>query len=97
MPLFWLNYRAPNGRAGVVVVVEAPFLLQGRMKAAVAGLDQGFDYADGHQLDGISALLIPENMIGRLLGESDLRRLLATTKKPPGRKRSGAKRSGARR
>ena len=63
--------------------MEAPFLLQARKKAAVAGLDQGFDYADGHQLDEISALLIPEDMIGRLLGESDLMRLLATTTKKP--------------
>ena len=83
MPLFWLNYRNPDGRAAGVVVVEAQALIATRMKAAVAGLDQGFDYADGHQLDEISALLIPEDMIGRLLGENDLLRLLAATKKPP--------------
>ena len=98
MSLFWLNYRHPDGRAGGVVVVEAQALIPARMKAAVAGLDQGFDFADGHQLDGMSALLISEGMIGRLLGERDLLRLLATTKKPPApsvRRRPAAKRSAA--
>ena len=95
MSLFWLNYRHPDGRAAGVVVMEAQALTAARMKAAGAGLDHGFDFADGHQLDEISALLIPENMIGRLLGE----RGATTTKKLSAasvRRRPPAKRSARR-
>ena len=99
VPLFWLNYRDPDGRAAGVVVMRAQALIAARLKAAVVGLDQGFDFADGHQLEEMSARHIPDDMIGRLLGESDLLRLLATTKKPPApsiRRRAAAKRSARR-
>jgi hypothetical protein len=53
------------------------------MKAAVAGLDPGFE-CTGYQLDDASARQIPHNMIGRLLDDDDLRRLqrMLAAKKP---------------
>ena len=43
VPLFWLNYHNAERRA--VVVVEAEALVAARMKAALAGLDAGMDFA----------------------------------------------------
>lgn len=40
VPLFWLNYRHPDGRFAVVAVAEAAALIQARMQAAVHDLDQ---------------------------------------------------------
>ncbi|HWN48617.1 MAG TPA: hypothetical protein VNO18_02080, partial [Xanthobacteraceae bacterium] len=65
--VFWLNYRHPDGGFAGVAVVEAPALIQARMRAAVYGLDQGLDFTAGHELDEESARQIPEDMIGRLL------------------------------
>ena len=102
VPLFWLNYRHPDGPFAVVAVVEAMALIQARMKAAVTGLDQGLDFAVGHELDEESARQIPADMIGRLLDDDDLRRLerIITPKKPAAlsvRRRTAAKRSVAKR
>jgi hypothetical protein len=102
VPLFWLNYRHPDGRFAVVAVVEAMALIQARMKAAVTGLDQGLDFVVGHELEAESARQIPDDMIGRLLDDGDLRRLerIITPKKPTApsvRRRTAAKRSAARR
>jgi hypothetical protein len=68
VPLFWLNYRDPEGRPAGVVVLESSALIQARMKAAVLGLDPGLE-CEGHQLDEASATQIPNEMIGRLLDE----------------------------
>lgn len=40
MPLFWLNYRNPDGRAAGVVVVESAAPIQARVQSAVYDLDQ---------------------------------------------------------
>jgi len=45
------------------------------MKAAVSRLDEGLDFTGGQELDEASATQIPKEMIGRLLDDSDLRRL----------------------
>ena len=74
MPVFWLNYRDPDGRPAGVVVLESSALIQARMKAAVLGLNSGLE-CDGHQLDEASTTQIPKEMIGRLLDDGDLRRL----------------------
>jgi hypothetical protein len=71
VPLFWLNYHNAERRA--VVVVEAEALVAARMKAALAGLDAGMDFASGNELDEASTAQIPESMIGRLLDDGDLR------------------------
>ena len=59
MPLFWLNYRDPEGRSAGVVVLESSALIQARMKAAVLGLDPGLE-CEGHQLDEASGHPDPE-------------------------------------
>jgi hypothetical protein len=55
------------------------------MAAAVYGLNDGLVFASGHELDDASAHRIPENMIGRLLDDLDVRRLQQALmpKKPP--------------
>jgi hypothetical protein len=97
MPLFWLNYRHPNGRAVGVVVIESGDLLFARLKAALASADHELEFASGHQLDEESARQIPANMLGWLLDDGDLRKLHQTLlkKKPPAssvRRRTAAKR-----
>lgn len=76
--------------------MEAPFILQARVKAALANLDIGLEFASGHELDGVSIHQIPENMLGRLLDDGNLRKLqrMLITKKPPApsvRRRTTAK------
>jgi hypothetical protein len=93
MPLFWLTYRYPqgrvvrypDGRVAGVVVIEAPDLLQARLKAALAGADRELEFASGHQLDPLSAEQIPDEMLGRRLNRGDLRKLhrMLVRKKPP--------------
>ncbi len=85
MSLFWLKYRHRDGRFAGAAVIEATALIIARMQAAVFGLDEGFDFAGGHEIDDASARQIPESMIDRLLDHRDLLRLhrLFFTKKPP--------------
>jgi hypothetical protein len=40
----------------------------------LAGADRGLEFASGHQIDPESAGQIPANMIGRFLGDGDLRK-----------------------
>jgi hypothetical protein len=76
VPLFWLTYRHPDGRAAGVVVIESRSgLLHARLKAALAGADRDLEFVSGHKLDQDSVQLIPANMIGRLLDDGDLRKL----------------------
>jgi hypothetical protein len=49
--------------------------MHARMVAAVSGLDDGLEFASGHELDAESAQQIQEAMIGRLLDDGDLRKL----------------------
>jgi hypothetical protein len=84
--LFWLTYRNSDGSAGGVVVIESRSgLLHARLNASLAGADRQLEFAVGHQLDPLSAELIPPNMIGRFLDDGDLRRLhrMLIKKKPP--------------
>jgi hypothetical protein len=83
--LFWLIYRHSDGSAAGVVVVESPGLLHARLKASLAGADRELEFGSGHQLDPLSAELIPANMIGRFLDDGDLRKLhrMLLKKKPP--------------
>ena len=84
MPLFWLNYRHPDGAAGVVVI-ESHGLLHARLKASLAGADRDLEFVSGHKLDQDSTRQIPANMIGRFLDDGDLRNLhrMRISKKPP--------------
>jgi hypothetical protein len=70
---------APGG-----VVIDSGDLRHARLKAALAGAGRELEFASGHQLDQESAGQIPVKMIGRLLDDGDLRKLLRaiTPKKP---------------
>ena len=57
--VFCLNYCHPDGRAAGVAAVEAHALIAARMKAAVAGLDQG-----------LSTSLLATSLTRRALGIS---------------------------
>ena len=84
VPLFWLNYHHPDGLFAGAAVVEASTLLSARMAAAVYGLNDGLVFASGHELDAESARQVPEDMIGRLLDDGELRKLYTLlVKKPP--------------
>jgi hypothetical protein len=41
--------------------------MHARMRAAVEGIDQGADFAGGHELDPETAALVPVTAIGRML------------------------------
>jgi hypothetical protein len=55
--------------AGLPAWSWKPMPVAARMKAALAGLDVGLDFASDHELDGASSQQIPEHMIGRLLDD----------------------------
>src|SRR5215475_3792667 len=80
-----MKYRHRDGRFAGAVVTEATALIIARMQAAVFGLDDGLDFADGDKIDDASAYRIPESMIDRLLDQCDISRLhrLLLTKIPP--------------
>ena len=50
-----------------------------RMRAALAGLDQG-DFTEGHALDSKTEKQVPKAMIGRRLSGEEAKRLLAKFK-----------------
>ena len=60
MPLYWLCYRHTDQIA--VVIEPAPSLVHARMKAAIAGLDEG-EFTEGHELD--RKWKVAKEMIGR--------------------------------
>jgi hypothetical protein len=84
VPLYWLNYRHPDGRFAGVVVAESYTHIHASMKAAVSGADRGLDFAGVHEIE--SGRQIPVTMIGRLLDNGDVRRLREAImlRKPPG-------------
>ena len=80
-----MAYRNSDGPAAGVVVIESRGLLHARLKASLSGANRGLGFVSGHQLNPLSAELIPANMIGRFLDDSDLRKLqrMLIKKKPP--------------
>jgi hypothetical protein len=74
MPLFWLCYQHNNQ---IFVVIEpAPSLVDARMRAALAGLDEGV-FTEGHELDRKTEKQVPKAMIGCRLSQEEAKRLLA--------------------
>jgi hypothetical protein len=49
--------------------------LMARMRAALAGLDQG-EFTEGHERDSRPAKQVPKAMIGRRLSQEEAKRLL---------------------
>jgi hypothetical protein len=76
MPHFWLTYRDGVRLIGVVII-EAPSLIQARLKAAVSGVDVGAPFAKGHLLGAAIVALVPPTQIGRMLSGNEAAKLLA--------------------
>jgi hypothetical protein len=74
MPLYWLCYRHKDQVS--VVIEPAPSLIDARMRAALAGLDEG-EFTEGHELDRKTEKQVPKAMIGSRLSQEEAKRLLA--------------------
>jgi len=75
MPLYWLCYRHNNG---IFVVIEpGASLIHARLRASLAGLDQG-EFTEGHELSG--KWNVAKEMVGRRLSQEEAKRLLAKFK-----------------
>ena len=77
MPLYWLCYRH-NNRTSVIVELGAS-VVHARMRASLAGLDEG-TFTEGHELDAKTENRVPKEMIGRRLSQDQAKRLLAKFK-----------------
>jgi hypothetical protein len=69
MPLYWLCYRHDHQIS--VVIERGPSLIHARMRAALAGLDEG-TFTEGHELDG--KWQVPKAMIGRRWSQEEAKR-----------------------
>jgi hypothetical protein len=76
MPHFWLTYRDGVRLIGVVII-EAPSLIQARLKAAAGGVEGGAPFAKGHLLGAEMVPLVPPTQIGRMLSGNEAAKLLA--------------------
>jgi hypothetical protein len=77
MPIYWLCYRHDNQ---VKVVIElGASIIHARMRAALAGLEEG-TFTEGHELDDKTEKQVPKEMIGKRLTQSEAKRLLGKLK-----------------
>ena len=72
MPLYWLCYHHNNQIS--VVIEPGASLIHARMRASIAGLDEG-EFTEGHELPG--KWKVAKEMIGRGLSQEEAKKLLA--------------------
>jgi hypothetical protein len=72
MLLYWLCYQHNNQISVVIEPGASP--IHARMRAALAGLDEG-TFTEGHELD--RKWKVAKAMIGRRLSQEEAKRLLA--------------------
>jgi len=71
-PRFWLKYHKPSGHQLFgVIILDSQHLTDARMRAAVEGIDQGTDFAEGHELDPETSALAPATAMGRMLSQEE--------------------------
>jgi hypothetical protein len=70
--LFWLVFK--NGKDITLFIQPGGSLIYARMKAAIAGVDGGFQ--EGHELDADMARKIPKAQIGTPLNQKQATALL---------------------
>jgi len=71
MTLYWLVYRHSN-QISVVIELGAS-LIHARLRASIAGLDQG-DFTEGHELP--SKWKVAKQIIGRRLSQEEAKRVV---------------------
>ena len=74
MPLYWLCYRHNNQISVVIEPGASP--VHARMRAALAGLDEG-TFTEGYELDRKTIKQVPKAMIGRRMSQEEAKKLLA--------------------
>ena len=73
MPLFWLVHEIDGERC--IFIQEAGALIIARLKAAIAGFDDGV-FVEAHMLDAKTARKVPKKMVGRALSPREVSALL---------------------
>jgi hypothetical protein len=71
----WLTYLR-SGKTVGVVVIEAPSLIDARMRAALEAVEAGVDFAEGHEIDATRSALVPAEQLERLLSIEEANQLL---------------------
>jgi hypothetical protein len=74
MPLYWLCYQHNNQISVVIEPGASP--VHARMRAALAGLDEG-TFTEGYELNRKTSKQVPKAMIGRRLSQKEAKKLLA--------------------
>ena len=73
MALFWIVHEIDGERR--IFIQEAHALIFARLKAAIAGFDDGV-FVEAHMLDAKTARKVPKKMIGRVLSPREVSALL---------------------
>jgi len=72
--MWWLVYHRATKTE--VIIVKASSLIQARMRASIAGLDEGASFHEGHELHTAMARRVPRDSIGKMLTSRQAQRVL---------------------
>ena len=78
--MWWLTYLRSGKMVGVVLI-EAPSLVDARMRAALEAVEASVDFAEGHEIDAARSALVPAEQLERLLSIDEANRLLKLDEK----------------